>query len=275
MQDRNAKQLEALGLRPLSARSVVASVLLGTHPPELPAAALVRLCDRFGIAEGTTRVALSRMVAAGELAPVDGGYRLAGEALLSRQRTQDEALHPPALPWDGSWRMAVVVSGSRTAPERADLRRALLEARFAEWREGVWLRPANLAPPADPVLAGPPCQWLTARPEDDPVGLAGRLWDLHGWRERARSLMAVTDPDPGDLLGADRSRAARVFAAAAALLRHLRTDPLLPAELVPSPWPADQLRERYATHLVSIQHLTRELAREDAGDDRRRRPVSG
>jgi phenylacetic acid degradation operon negative regulatory protein len=270
MQDRNAQQLEVLGLRPLSARSVVASVLLGTHPPELPAAALVRLCDRFGIAEGTTRVALSRMVAAGELAPVDGGYRLAGEALLSRQRAQDEARHPPALSWDGNWRMAVVVSGSRTAAERADLRRAFLQARFAQWREGVWLRPSNLAPPADPALAGPPCQWLTARPEGDPAALAARLWDLHGWRERARSLMAVTDRAPGDLLGADRSRAAAVFAAAAALLRHLRIDPLLPVELLPSRWPADQLRERYSTHLVSIQDLIRHLAREDALDDRRR-----
>jgi phenylacetic acid degradation operon negative regulatory protein len=87
--------------------------------------------------------------------------------------------------------------------------------------------------------------------------------------------MAVTDPDPGDLGGADRSRAAGVFAAAAALLRHLRTDPLLPPELLPSPWPADQLRERYATHLVSIQDLIRGLTREDAPGDRRRRPVSG
>ena len=54
--------------------------------------------------------------------------------------------------------------------------------------------------------------------------------------------------------------AAAVFAAAAALLRHLRTDPLLPAELLPTPWPADQLRERYAAHLASIQALIRGLA---------------
>ncbi|MGH9035805.1 MAG: hypothetical protein ACRD0O_08565, partial [Acidimicrobiia bacterium] len=113
-QDRNT--LAALGLRPMSARSVVASVLLGSHPPELPVAALVQLCGRFGIAEGTTRVALSRMVAAGELAAVPGergvpggpggmaGYRLVGEALLSRQRAQDEARHPPHEPWDGTWR---------------------------------------------------------------------------------------------------------------------------------------------------------------------------
>src|SRR3954454_24360742 len=106
MQGRNTDQpalLSELGLRPLSARSVVASVLLGTHPPRLSAAALVELCGRFGITGGTTRVALSRMVTAGELAADDGHYRLIGQELLSRQRSQDDALDPPALPWAGDW----------------------------------------------------------------------------------------------------------------------------------------------------------------------------
>src|SRR5215210_3454520 len=103
-QDRNA--LAALGLRPLSARSVVASCLLGTHPPELPTAGLVRLCGRFGIAEGTTRVALSRMVAAGEIASTGGGYRLVGEELLLRQHSLDEGHRPVDGPWNAYWRVA-------------------------------------------------------------------------------------------------------------------------------------------------------------------------
>src|SRR6266851_9350881 len=169
MQDRNSpngrKILEALGLRPLSARSVVASVLLGTHPPRLSAAALVELCGRFGISGGTTRVALSRMVAAGELAAEDGHYRLVGEALLARQRAQDAGLTPPGRPWTRGWRMAVVVSSGRTPAERVELRRALADARFAQWREGVWLRPDNLGPTAGPVLAEAPLRWLRAEPD--------------------------------------------------------------------------------------------------------------
>lgn len=254
-QDRNV--LAALGLRPMTARSVVASVLLGSHPPELPVAALVRLCGRFGIAEGTTRVALSRMVAAGELEAMEGGYRLVGEALLTRQRAQDEARYPPSAPWDGTWRMAVVVSGSRSAGERAELRRAFAGARFAEWREGVWLRPANLAVPRDRRLVAVPCRWLAARPEEDPSVLAGELWDLAGWAEHGRRLLAVTgggSPDPnGD-------RAAAVFAGAAAILRHLRTDPLLPAGLLPPDWPADDLRAGYTRHVEAIQELVRGLS---------------
>src|SRR4051812_14599975 len=117
MQDRNIRS-EALGLRPLSARSVVASVLLGTHPPRLSAAGLVELCGRFGISGGTTRGALSRMGGGGGLVAEEGHSRLVGEALRARQRAQDAGLIPPARAWTGAWRMAVVVSSGRAPAER-------------------------------------------------------------------------------------------------------------------------------------------------------------
>ena len=64
---------------PLTARSVLASALLGMDPPELPVAQLVRLAGLFGISENRARVALSRMVAAGEATSDGSGrYRLAG-----------------------------------------------------------------------------------------------------------------------------------------------------------------------------------------------------
>jgi phenylacetic acid degradation operon negative regulatory protein len=253
--------LEALGLRPLSARSVVASVLLGTHPPRLSSAALVQLCARFGISGGTTRVALSRMVAAGELAAENGHYRLMDPALLSRQRTQDAALEPPTGPWSGGWRMAVVVSAGRAAAERVELRRAFTDARFARWREGVWLRPDNLGPPSGPVLAEAPVRWLTAEPEGDPGALAGELWDLPAWIARGDALLAAAPAEPGDLVASPPEWATSVFAAAAAAISLLRTDPLLPGPLVPPGWPANRLRARYATYLDSIQALVRHLSR--------------
>ena len=42
---------------PLTARSVLASALLGMDPPELPVAQLVRLTGLFGINENRARVA--------------------------------------------------------------------------------------------------------------------------------------------------------------------------------------------------------------------------
>ena len=260
MQERNiAETLAALGLRPLSARSVVASVLLGTHPPRLSAAALVELCGRFGITGGTTRVALSRMVAAGELAAEDGSYRLVGEGLLSRQRAQDDALDPPARPWTGTWHMAVVVSSGRAAAERLELRRAFADARFAQWREGVWLRPDNLARPGA-LPADSPVRWLEAQPHDDPAALAGELWDLAAWAARGETLLSVGPEQPGDLVASEPEWAAAVFAAAAATLRHLRTDPLLPEALLPARWPSDRLRARYTRYLGAIQRLVGHLS---------------
>ena len=260
MQERNTEEiLGALGLRPLSARSVVASVLLGTHPPRLSAAALVELCGRFGITGGTTRVALSRMVAASELAAEDGHYRLIGEGLLSRQRAQDDALDPPAArPWTGTWHMAVVISSGRAAAERLELRRAFADSRFAQWREGVWLRPDNLGR-AVALPSEAPVRWLETRPDDDPAALAGELWDLAGWAAWGEALLAAGPEEAGDLVAAEPAWSGAVFAAAAATLRHVRTDPLLPEMLLPPAWPAERLRARYAHYLTAIQRLVRSL----------------
>ena len=51
-----------------------------------------------------------------------------------------------------------------------------------------------------------------------------------------------------------------MFTAAAATLRHLRTDPLLPGELLPAIWPADALRTRYVRYLEAIGELVRFLS---------------
>ena len=119
----------------------------------------------------------------------------------------------------------VVAGSARPVAERNEVRRALADARLAEWREGVWLRPANLPRPRGGVLTGASYQWLQARPEGDPARLAGELWPLGEWAARGRDLLQIYAG------GADED-AVFTFAAAAALLRHLRADPLLPSELL-------------------------------------------
>src|SRR5918994_1884423 len=112
---------DRLGVRPFNARSLVLSVLLGLPEPRLPAAALLRLAAPFGIAAGTMRTALSRMVAAGELANHGGDYELRGR-LLERKEAQDIGRRPPRDAWDGTWWIAAVTAPSRTLTERREFR---------------------------------------------------------------------------------------------------------------------------------------------------------
>lgn len=234
------------GERPLTARSVLASTLLGLDPPELPVRRLVATAGLFGIAEGTARTALSRMAAAGEVEPADGSYRLAGH-LLARRARQAVSRHPALQTWDGTWRTAVVVAMNRTAPERAALRQAMADARLAEWREGVWLRPDNLTESAAGLGGGSAghVRWLRAEPDEDPAALAASLWDLPAWTARAGDLRRRLAATSGALTAGDTDVLAPGFMLSASVLRHLQADPLLPDELLPPGWPGAALREEY------------------------------
>ncbi len=217
----------------------MASALLGMDPPELPVAQLVRLTGLFGISANRARVALSRMVAAGEATSDGAGhYRLAGH-LAARQTRQSASRAGITTGYDGSWWLVAVTTSGSTAEVRGVRRRMLAYARLAELREGVWMRPANVAVhlpdslDVDVVL-------MTAVPPDA-LQLAARLWDLEGWARHAEDLLAALDalvPDGPEAL-------APGFELSAAVLRHLQADPLLPTQLQPSAWPGSRLRETY------------------------------
>ncbi|MFD6188401.1 MULTISPECIES: PaaX family transcriptional regulator C-terminal domain-containing protein [unclassified Streptomyces] len=224
-------------LRPLSARSVVLSLLLGTHPPELPARDLVRLVAGFDVGASTARAALSRMAAAGDLCRTHNGYRLS-ERLLERQRRQDEAMRPHTRAWKGDWEVLVVTATGRGPAARAELRTGLTALRLAELREGVWLRPANLDRPL-PAALDRVAERLVSRPEAPARELAARLWPLDAWADTARVLLAQVDR---------ARRPAGRLTAFAAVVRHLLADPVLPAELLPPDWPGTALRDAYARY---------------------------
>lgn len=232
-----SEQPGEVDLRPLSARSVVLSLLLGAHPPELPVRDLVRAVEPFGVGGSTLRAALSRMVAAGDLRRTDAVYGLS-DRLLSRQRRQDDAVHPRTRAWSGDWEMVVITATGRGPAERADLRARLTALRLAELREGVWLRPANLrrSLPGDLEQVA---QHYTARPDRPATELAASLWPLDAWAATARSLLAHV---------ARTDRPADRLTAFAAVVRHLLADPVLPPELLPDDWPGAALRSAYTDY---------------------------
>jgi len=236
--------MQTTELKPLPARSVVLSLLLGSHPDRMSPAELTRAGEHFGIPASTLRVALTRAVAAGDLRREGSDYVL-GDRLVARQRRQDEGVEDAETPWDGAWEMAVVVVTGRPGAERAALRDQLSAHRLAELREGVWTRPANLRrAPAyadDPVLSV-----FRTQPAGDPADLVTRLWDLDSWTVEGNQLLTLlertTDP-------------AQRLAVAAHVVRHLTADPLLPAELLPKSWPGRSLRSAYADYQRELRDL--------------------
>lgn len=241
-------EVEAPTRARLTARSVLASTLLGVHPPELPTRSLVATARLLGVSDGSARTAISRMVAAGELEATGSGYRLAGPALLARQSRQDLSRAGVDEPWDGTWRTEVVTAETRSAADRADLRIALTALRHAELREGVWLRPRNL--PSGVLrdterTVRAQCRALDAWPVDDPAALAAELWPLDAWAATARSLHEELSALHERLAAGDTDALAEGFVSAAHALRHFQADPLLPPELLPADWPGPNLRAEY------------------------------
>lgn len=232
----------------LTARSVVLSVLLGAHPACATAGELIGLTADFGIKETTLRVALTRMVGNGDLIRSADGYRLS-KRLLARQRRQDEAMRPQTRAWRGDWLTLIVTTVGTDARTRAALRTTMHHKRFGELREGVWMRPDNLDPDLGPETLRR-VRVLTAR-DPAPAELARQLWDLPAWSDSGHRLLdeiASATGVPGR------------FMVAAAMVRHLLTDPVLPEELLPADWPGARLRAAYlnfATELAQRREATR------------------
>jgi phenylacetic acid degradation operon negative regulatory protein len=238
-----------LDLRPLTARSVILSILLGTHRPSLPVRVLVRTAELFGITEGTTRVALSRLASEGDVVAHEGAYGLSAR-LLSRQHRQDEGLHPDVRPWRGRWELAVLRPGAHGANRLAAARAELSQLRLAELRSGVWTRPDNLLRPWSGDLEGR--LWCfeakAAFGAAKAAELAKSLWNLPAWAGTAEALLEAL---------ADTTDPAQRFILAAATVRHIRDDPVLPPSLLPPRWPGRRLRLAYESYSRELGELMR------------------
>ncbi|GAA3683748.1 PaaX family transcriptional regulator C-terminal domain-containing protein [Nocardioides ginsengisoli] len=240
--------MAALDLKPVSTRSALLTLLLGAEVPRLSTRELVAAASVVGFAEPTVRVALSRMTAAGDVVrDEEGAYRLS-DRLVARQRRQEQAAHPSLRDWDGDWELVAVTTAGRTASDRADLRAALTDLRLAEVREGLWTRPANLD--LDwPAAVDDVCERFVGAPVSEPADLARRLWNLDDWAATARALLDSTATDDPVLR----------FTACATSGRHLLTDPVLPADLLPANWPGDALRASHVAYKQWIVEMRRAL----------------
>lgn len=239
--------LEAVGQRPMSARSTLLSYLLGVPGRPVAAQHLVAVGELFGLRSGTVRTALSRMTAAGDVESSPEGYRVAG-AMLERQSQQERGLVEstgPSSGWDGTWWTALVIDESRPMADRRRFRATMVGARMGELRPEVWMRPADIEPP--PPVDGVA---VTRGPIDgvDPPELVDRLWDLPASEATAHRLLDAID-ELNEALGDTADDVpdewfAPAFELSAACVSFLRTEPALPSRLVDTP-AAGELRSRY------------------------------
>ena len=225
---------------PLTTRSIVLSLLLGSHPPVMPVSALIGFCGLFDVAPGTVRTTLSRMVDRGELTADDGRYALSGRLLL-RQREQDSGRRRAPAEWDGAWHVVVVTAERRTTSERRDFRARAIGSRLGELRPDVWMRPANIDIPHDL----PDCFVTRGRLEGaDDEAITGQLWELRRIDGECDRRRADLDRAADQLDRGGPDGLAPAFGALALALRHLRVEPQLPETLHPAT-AGDALRARY------------------------------
>ena len=244
-----ADDVAALGIEPLSARSVILSALLGTHPPTLPGRSLVAFSELFGIRPGTARTSLSRMVTNGELISADGRYSLAGR-LLERQREQDDGQTASTSDWRGDWIIAIAASDRRSLAERRAFRESMVGSRLAELRPDIWMRPANTPRPprsADVLITSGPLDC------DDVDDLVGRLWPLSELEATAQRLHDALTRQRSAIDGGEVAQLPQTFTVAAAAVRFLRIEPQLPVALAPPTWTATALRPLYDEYNQAFQ----------------------
>jgi phenylacetic acid degradation operon negative regulatory protein len=236
--------------RPLTARSVLATALLGAPNGRLPVSHLVQAGRLLGIADGAVRTSLSRMVAQGELSTSDGVYELSGK-LADRRHDIDGAVRPrpPGINWDGTWEIAVVRAGSRSAAQRHELRAAATRLRLGALRDGCWARPTNLDrerhPGARSVIARQCLTFQGAIADVIPADVE-QTFGLSEWAGKALRLNEAIEAQPAEVLSQPTSAQMRDrFLLLIAAARHLRTDPMLPDELLTDDWPGERLRAAY------------------------------
>jgi phenylacetic acid degradation operon negative regulatory protein len=249
---RRARVADLIGDRPLSARSVLASALLGADRPQLAVAELIAVASLFGISGGAARTCLWRMVSNGELTSDDGTYALTGH-LLERRRRVDEAARIPDVAtreWDGTWELAVVSAERRSAADRLELRKAAIALHLAELREGIWMRPDNLDPQRLPTMRAVldrQCVHFHSAATDIADPVVRSLFSLDDWARDADRLVDAMQAELAAPVQRDDTSASFTFqfGLSVAVVRHLQLDPLLPDALIPAEWPGNRLRETY------------------------------
>jgi phenylacetic acid degradation operon negative regulatory protein len=228
-----------------SAKSLILDLLSTLRRGTMPVAALVQAGGLFGLADNNVRVALARLLAAGNVERDERGrYRLGPAAEpVNRQVGSWRRIGERVRPWaPGTW-LAVHTAGlAEAGRDRNRREQALRFLGFAELTPGLSLRPANLrggvagatrelhALGLDPAAIV--CAVSGLGP--DAEARARGLWDAAGLAEGYRRSLAALSESEHHLAGkSDGEAMVESFLLGGRVMRQLVFDPLLPDPIVP------------------------------------------
>ncbi|WP_084806510.1 hypothetical protein [Bradyrhizobium sp. NAS80.1] len=249
-----------------SAAILVLDMLAATSHRRRSAQELCRAGAIMGFSDATIRVALTRLAQQEKIEKHDRasyslntqGNRLQLEIENWRERVAW------IVPWRGDW--IVVHDGTTDRSDKTSLRRhrrALLLRGLQKWKQGLYLRPNNLAggaaslrvqlselglaKGAELFVAGDFCQQQTAE-------ILG-LWNIPVLRRNYEKLLARAKDGQRRLLELRPEAAAREsLLVGRELISHVMRDPLLPSEILKGP----QLRE-LAQAIADYQNASKRI----------------
>jgi phenylacetic acid degradation operon negative regulatory protein len=248
---------------PPRSKSLVMTIFgdaIAPHGGSVWLGSLIELLAPFGINDRLLRTSVFRLVQEGWLVSSRDGrrsnYSILPSALPRFERAYRRIYAPLDRQWDGNWTLLFTGPSAVDAPERTALRKELLWEGFAQVAQGLFAQPSVSASVVDDIagrlhLQGKlfVCRALdeaapTARPLRE---LVPDCWDLSEVMARYAQFGAQFEP----LLAALNQGAAwaslsrqQAYVIRTLVIHAYRRvqlhDPMLPVELLPSPWPGSQ-----------------------------------
>jgi len=227
-----------------AAKSLILDLLATLRPgAAMPVGLLVEAGELFGLSANNVRVSAARLLANGHIGRDDrGSYRLGAKAQPVGQRVRSwRELDRRTRLWSGEWIGVLPGRTSRSAAKQRQ--RALHLAGFRTLRDGLWIRPDNLAASVAELrgelellgLASTDLVFALRNLGTADERRARACWDVAAlrrcYRELAAEITAATRRLPE--LPAEAAMV-ESFLLGGRALRQLVQDPLLPDEICPS-----------------------------------------
>lgn len=230
-------------MRKPTAKSLILDLLSSLGGRSMPISALIAAGELFGFAEGSLRVAMTRLVASERVERDERGlYRMgpaatAIDATVRRWRDLEERTHR----WTQAWIGVHLTTRAPRGAKRTTHDRALRWFGFAELTPALWIRPDNLRGGVEDVrtelsrLGLDPRSMVMRIDALDPTRekQALTLWDAaaleHGYESARRDVA-----DSEERLANMHTGAAMVesFQVGGRIIRQLTLDPLLPEPMI-------------------------------------------